>query len=139
MIEALYKNRNTRMSTADRLIEFAARNGLDLTGIPAFKDHVEAMQGQLIPEPSEEPLPQDQAFAQSLAADGDGDEDIFEEDGRRRREGEGAVQAAQHADRRDEQGREAADGDGRQQGARARSWSATTTARWRTRRSRRRR
>jgi hypothetical protein len=34
IIEALYKNRNTRMSTADRLVEFAARNGLDLTGIP---------------------------------------------------------------------------------------------------------
>ena len=82
MIEALYKNRNTRMSTADRLIEFAARNHLDLSGIPAFKDHVEALQGQLIPEPSEEPLPQDQAFAQSLAVDGEGDADgIFEEDG----------------------------------------------------------
>jgi hypothetical protein len=81
VIEALYKNRNTRMSTADRLVEFAARNQLDLTGIPAFKDHVEALQGQLIPEPSEEPLPQDRAFAQSLAVEGGDDIDtIFEED-----------------------------------------------------------
>jgi hypothetical protein len=81
VIEALYKNRNTRMSTADRLIEFAARNQLDLTGIPAFKDHVEALQGQLIPEPSEEPLPQDKAFQQSLATDGGDDADsVFEED-----------------------------------------------------------
>jgi hypothetical protein len=81
VIEALYKNRNTRMSTADRLVEFAARNQLELTGIPAFKDHVEALQGQLIPEPTEEPLPQDKAFAQSLAvAGGDDIDTIFEED-----------------------------------------------------------
>jgi hypothetical protein len=81
IIEALYKNRNTRMSTADRLIELAARNGLDLTGIPAFQDHVEALQGMLIPEPSEEPLPQDNAFAQSLAADEAAeDAEVFEED-----------------------------------------------------------
>jgi len=83
IIEALYKNRNTRMSTADRLIELAARHNLDLTGIPAFKEHLEALQGQLIPEPSDELLPQDEAFARSLAADGgddaDGDE-VFEED-----------------------------------------------------------
>jgi hypothetical protein len=82
VIEALYKNRNTRMSTADRLIEFAARNGLDLSGIPAFKDHVEAIQGQLIPEPSDEPLPQDQVFAKSLEEDGTASEgQVFEEDG----------------------------------------------------------
>jgi hypothetical protein len=80
VIEALYKNRNTRMSTADRLVEFAARNGLELTGIPAFKDHVEALQGQLIPEPTDEPLPQDQAFRQTLAVDGDDQESVFEED-----------------------------------------------------------
>jgi len=81
VIEALYKNRNTRMSTADRLVEFAARNQLELTGIPAFKDHVEALQGQLIPEPTDEPLPQDKAFAQSLAvAGGDDIDTIFEED-----------------------------------------------------------
>jgi hypothetical protein len=78
IIEALYKNRNTRMSTADRLVEFAARQGLDLTGIPAFKDHVEALRGQLIPEQSDEPLPQDQVFASTLLADSD--EDGFEED-----------------------------------------------------------
>jgi hypothetical protein len=81
IIEALYKNRNTRMSTADRLVDLAARNHLELTGIPAFKEHVEALQGQLIPEPSDEPLPQDQSFAQTLANDQahEGD-DVFEED-----------------------------------------------------------
>ncbi|MFI5307911.1 MAG: hypothetical protein ACHQ53_11185, partial [Polyangiales bacterium] len=81
IIEALYKNRNTRMSTADRLIELAARHGLELTGIPAFKAHVEALQEQLIPEPSDEPLPQDQAFSSTLASDDSRDEDeVFEED-----------------------------------------------------------
>ena len=79
IIEALYKNRNTRMSTADRLVELAARNGLDLSGIPAFKEHVEALQGQLIPEPTDEPLPQDEVFARTIA-DSDSDDPVFEED-----------------------------------------------------------
>lgn len=78
IIEALYKNRNARMSTADRLVELAARNGIELTGIPAFKAHVEALQGQLVPEPTDEPLPQDLAFARSLAEDAD--ENVFESD-----------------------------------------------------------
>ncbi len=81
IIEALYKNRNMRMSTADRLIELAARNGLELTGIPAFKAHVEALQEQLIPEPTDEALPQDRMFAQTLVADSSHDDDqVFEED-----------------------------------------------------------
>ncbi len=78
IIEALYMNRNTRMSTADRLIELAARNHLSLTGIPGFQAHVEALQGELIPEPSEEPLPQDAFFQQTLVEDKD--ENAFAED-----------------------------------------------------------
>lgn len=78
IIEALYKNRNTRMSTADRLIELAARNGVVLHGIPSFQAAVEAVQGQLIPEPSDEPLPQDSAFSKSLEEDKD--ENAFAED-----------------------------------------------------------
>ncbi|MET0386640.1 MAG: hypothetical protein ABW321_11805 [Polyangiales bacterium] len=78
IIEALYKNRNTRMSTADRLIELSARNGVVLHGIPSFAAAVEAVQGQLIPEPSDEPLPQDAAFQKSLEEDKD--ENAFEED-----------------------------------------------------------
>jgi hypothetical protein len=78
IIEALYKNRNTRMSTADRLIELAARNGVVLEGIPHFAAAVEAVQGQLIPEPSDEPLPQDIGFAKTLEEDKD--EDAFHED-----------------------------------------------------------
>jgi hypothetical protein len=78
IIEALYKNRNTRMSTADRLIELAARNKLQLHGIPAYEAHVEALQGQLIPEPSDEPLPQDMVFQKTLEIDRD--ENAFAED-----------------------------------------------------------
>ncbi|MFO0697039.1 MAG: hypothetical protein U0230_25925 [Polyangiales bacterium] len=80
IIENLYKNKHTRMSTADRLIELAARNGVELPGIPAFQYHVEAIQGQLIPEPDDEPLPGDQIFAEAVAADG-ADADAVERPG----------------------------------------------------------
>ena len=68
IIEALYRNRNTRMSTADRLIELCARHGVVLD-IPTFQAHVEAIKGQLIPEPSDEPLPSDLAFSEALLVD----------------------------------------------------------------------
>ncbi len=70
IIESLYRNKNTRMSTADRLIELAARNHVQLD-IPTYQAHVEAIKGQLIPEPTEEPLPSDLDFAQALAEDDD--------------------------------------------------------------------
>jgi hypothetical protein len=75
IIEALYRNKNTRMSTADRLIELAARNHVELD-IPTFKAHVAAIQGQLIPEPTAEPLPSDRDFAQALAEDDDNPEAV---------------------------------------------------------------
>ncbi|MBN1652810.1 MAG: hypothetical protein JXA30_03455 [Deltaproteobacteria bacterium] len=78
IIEALYKNRNTRMSTADRMVELAARNGLELTGIPSFQAHVEAVRGQLIPEPSQEPLYGDSLFQECL--EDDRDDEAFEQD-----------------------------------------------------------
>ena len=65
IVEALYKNRNTRMSTADRLVELCARNNVELTGIPAFRAHVQAIEGQLLFEPDDEPLPTDIAFAEA--------------------------------------------------------------------------
>jgi hypothetical protein len=70
VIEALYKNKQTRMSTADRLVELAARNGVVLD-IPTFEAHVAAIKGQLIPEASDEPLPSDLDFANALAEDDD--------------------------------------------------------------------
>lgn len=73
IIEALYKNRNTRMSTVDRLVELAARHGVELHGVHTYQAHVEAIQGQLLPEPSDEPLPGDEMFGEALAADGEAD------------------------------------------------------------------
>lgn len=73
IIEALYKNKQLKMSTADRLIEFAARNELELVGIPAYRAHIEALRGQLIPEPLDEEelgeLPGDAIFREAIEAD----------------------------------------------------------------------
>ncbi len=62
IIERLYLNKATRMSTADRLIDLAARNGVTLSGIAAFKEAVIALKDELIPEPSPEPTPDDELF-----------------------------------------------------------------------------
>ncbi len=78
IIEALYKNRNARMSTVDRLVELCARRGVELEGVHTFKAHVDAISGQLIPEPDDEPLPADTAFNEVLAHDDD--EDAVEAD-----------------------------------------------------------
>ncbi len=78
IIEALYKNKNTRMSTADRLVELAARNGVELEGVATFAAHVEAIKGELLMEPSDEPLPDDVEFATALAEDDD--EEPIEQD-----------------------------------------------------------
>lgn len=62
IIERLYLNRNTRMSTADRVLELAVRNQIDMPGIPAFEQAKKAIEGELIAEPSEEPNFDDQQF-----------------------------------------------------------------------------
>jgi hypothetical protein len=54
IIEKLYLNRLTRMSTADRMIELAVRNKIELTGIPAFKEAAAAIADELIAEASQE-------------------------------------------------------------------------------------
>lgn len=72
IIEALYKNRSTRMSTVDRLVELAARNGVVLAGVATFEAHVEAIKDQLIvDEPLDEPLPDDLDFQVALELDDD--------------------------------------------------------------------
>lgn len=53
IVEALYKNASTRMSTADRILELAVRNGVELHGIPAFAQAAAAVRDELIEEPSE--------------------------------------------------------------------------------------
>ncbi len=64
VIEKLYLNKRVRMSTADRLLELAVRNGLEL-GIPAFAEAAAAIKNELIAEPSQEPTPDDVLFAQA--------------------------------------------------------------------------
>lgn len=75
IIELLYMNKATRMSTADRIVDLARRNGLELSGIPTFREAAQALEGELIYEPSEEPTPDDlvyaetEAIAEEIAAD----------------------------------------------------------------------
>jgi hypothetical protein len=73
IIEALYLNKRTRMSTVDRVIEFAVRHGLVLDGIPAFKEIAAAVEGQLVMEPQEEASPDDALFAATVAFEDDGE------------------------------------------------------------------
>lgn len=63
VIEKLYLNKRVRMSTADRLVDLAVRNKLELN-IPAFKQAAAAIQNQLIPEATEEPCFDDELFKQ---------------------------------------------------------------------------
>jgi hypothetical protein len=64
VIEKLYMNKAVRMSTADRLIELAVRNNIEL-GIPAFKEASIAIKNELVPEPSEEPTFDDHEFVKT--------------------------------------------------------------------------
>jgi hypothetical protein len=68
IIEKLYMNKATRMSTADRVLELAVRNHLELTGIPAYKEAAIAIGQELIAEPSPEPTPDDLMFREVEAA-----------------------------------------------------------------------
>jgi hypothetical protein len=72
IIEALYLNKNTRMSTVDRVVTFAIRQGLVLEGIPAFKElaaaiGTEVKQGGTEP-PVKERRRQDSVFDSISAA-----------------------------------------------------------------------
>jgi hypothetical protein len=65
IIEKLYLNKATRMSTADRLIELAVRNKIELTGVSAYEEAAAAIAGELISEPSPEPTIDDIVFNQT--------------------------------------------------------------------------
>ncbi|MFO0592186.1 MAG: hypothetical protein U0441_31875 [Polyangiaceae bacterium] len=65
IVELLYFNKHTRASTVDRLIELMTRHGIELHGIPAWKEAAAAIQGELIAEASDEPLPDDVAFREA--------------------------------------------------------------------------
>lgn len=85
IIEALYLNENLRMSTADRLCELAARNGVELD-LPGFADIAKSLENTLIPEAGQE-CPSDDLFrqsiieSQSIAETDDGDLFVRDETG----------------------------------------------------------
>ena len=64
IIEKLYMNNATRMSTADRVLELAVRHKIELKGIPAYKEAAAAIVNELIVEPSSDPTPDDELFVQ---------------------------------------------------------------------------
>jgi len=71
IIEALYLNKSTRMSTADRILELAVRNKIVLRAIPAFEQAAAAIESELVPEPTEAPTFDDVQFndAERLASE----------------------------------------------------------------------
>ena len=71
IIEALYENKQTRQATTDRLIELAARNDLDLKGITCISELKAALAGELIPEATDELMPDDLLFKDNLELDDD--------------------------------------------------------------------
>jgi hypothetical protein len=62
IIEKLYMNKATRMSTADRILELAVRNHVELKGIPAYKEAAIAIGNELVALPSIHPTPDDVLF-----------------------------------------------------------------------------
>jgi hypothetical protein len=68
IIEKLYMNKATRMSTADRVLELAVRGGVELPGIPAYREAATAIGMELISERSAEPTPDDVLFLETEAA-----------------------------------------------------------------------
>jgi hypothetical protein len=68
IIEKLYMNKATRMSTADRVLELAVRGGIELPGIPAYREAATAIGMELISERSSEPTPDDVLFLETEAA-----------------------------------------------------------------------
>lgn len=65
IVERLYMNKNTRMSTADRILELAVRNNVELKGIPAYKEAAAAIGHELIVEATPEPTPDDVHFKET--------------------------------------------------------------------------
>jgi hypothetical protein len=67
IIEKLYMNKATRMSTADRILELAVRSRIELHGIPAYKQAAAAIALELVVESSVEPTPDDVHFKDTEA------------------------------------------------------------------------
>ncbi len=69
IVEALYYNPNTRASTADRVVDFAARSGLDLSHLPGFDAVLAAIRGEQTPsKTAEDAAKADQAYLEAKQA-----------------------------------------------------------------------
>jgi hypothetical protein len=68
IIEALYRNKAARMSTVDRAVELAVRNGVELTGLPCFREIKAALTGIVIPPKTQEPTADDKVFINNVEA-----------------------------------------------------------------------
>ena len=68
IIEALYFNRAARMSTVDKAIELAVRNGLVLKAIPCFAEISANIMGTAKPAPEEQAAEAEAASAKEQAA-----------------------------------------------------------------------
>lgn len=106
LIEALFFNRAMRASSVDRVLDFAARNGMKLPNIPEFEAIVAAIAGHL-PQSEEEARAADAKFAAAQAAldelTGRSDEEL---------EQEAEAFAAEAAAEEARAARRAAEGDG---------------------------
>ncbi len=67
IIEKLYMNKATRMSTADRVLELAVRNKVELKGIPAYKEAAAAIGQELVAEATAERNPDDVLYVETEA------------------------------------------------------------------------
>jgi hypothetical protein len=69
LIEAIYLNKQARMSTVERLLEMAVRNGITLDRIPQFKTIAAAILGAAPapPKPATQVAAEDQAFASTMS------------------------------------------------------------------------
>jgi hypothetical protein len=66
IIEALYNNKASRMSTADRVVELAVRNGIALTGIACYEEVKASIEGRSISKPTEEATDEDHFFQKNM-------------------------------------------------------------------------
>lgn len=64
LVKALYLNRNLRASTADRMIDFCVRQGVDLTSLPGHEQIIAAIQQTQVAATEAEAEAQDRAFQQ---------------------------------------------------------------------------
>lgn len=93
IIEAIYLNRNTRMSTANRCIEFAARNKLELR-LPAYKEMLKAIGMETTEEdPIDQALmEEEQNLKFKNALDGIGEADLDDDDDDDEKKSKGRIQ-----------------------------------------------